>query len=504
MNKLSENTIEMKGIKKSFSGVEVLHGVDILVKQGEVHALMGENGAGKSTLVKILMGEEKLDEGSIWCQGQEVRIQKPADAHRAGLSMIHQELSLISELSITENIFAGRELRKYGIVQRKKQNETAKKILESVKLDLDPRIPVRELQTAQMQMVEIAEAVSFGAKLIVMDEPTSSITQKEMEVLFGIIKKLKQQGISFIYISHRLEEVFNIADQITVLRDGALVGSGAIEDFTEDSLISMMVGRTLNDYYPKRQGYLAESPVLEVRNLSRRGEFQNVSFDLYPGEILGLGGLVGAGRTELANVLFGLNKSESGEVRLNGEHVKIQNPRVAIKNGLALVPEDRKITGLNLIGSITENIMEVVERKHSNHCITRKKVRRLITMDTVKKLSIKINSVNQSVGKLSGGNQQKVVLGKWLLNEPEILILDEPTRGIDVGSKSEIYKLISQMASEGKAILFISSEMPELIGMCDRIAILSEGKLTGILEKEEVSQESIMKLATKSIETIRN
>ncbi len=497
----NKDIVSMTNIKKSYSNIEVLHGVSITVGEGEVHALLGENGAGKSTLVKILMGEERLDEGEVYWDGEAVKINNPGEARKIGLSMIHQELNLIPDMTIAENMFAGRELKKGCVVRTKQQNKTAGEALEKIGLELDPKMKVRELKAAHQQMIEIAKAVSFGARLIVMDEPSSSISQSESEKLFEVISDLKGKGISFIYISHRLEEIFRIADKITVLRDGTKVGGGDIDSFDNDSLIRMMVGRELKDYYPVREKLADKNVILSAKGLGRKHEFQNISFELRQGEILGFGGLVGAGRTEMVMALFGLTKLDEGEVELFGKPVRFKTARSAIAHKLALIPEDRKNVGLNLQGDITDNIMAVIDKKYSTYnCINHRK-RRKTASEMVDKLSIKISSLHQMAGKLSGGNQQKVVLAKWLLNEPEVLILDEPTRGIDVGSKAEIYKLINDMAKQGKSIILISSEMPELIGMCDRIIVLCEGKMTGVLEKEEVTQEKIMALASGSVQS---
>lgn len=492
----NKDIVHMANIKKSYSNIEVLHGVSLTVREGEVHALLGENGAGKSTLVKILMGEEKLDEGKILWDGHAIKINNPGEAQKIGLSMIHQELNLIPDMTIAENMFAGREIKKGCIVRKQQQNKATDEALKKVGLELEPKMKVRQLKTAQMQMVEIAKAVSFGARLIIMDEPTSSISQGESEKLFAVIRKLKTKGISFIYISHRLEEIFCIADRITVLRDGTMVGEGDTKSFNKNSLIRLMVGRELKDYYPVREDSSVKEVVLSAKGLSRKNEFQDIYFELRRGEILGFGGLVGAGRTEMVMALFGLTKLDSGEVELFGKPVRLKSSRNAIAHKLALIPEDRKSIGLNLQGNIIDNIMAVTEKKYSRYGCISYKNRKNAASGMVNKLSIKTGSFEQLAGKLSGGNQQKVVLAKWLLNEPDILILDEPTRGIDVGSKAEIYKLINDMSEQGKSIIFISSEMPELIGMCDRIIVLCEGKMAGVLEGEEITQERIMALAS--------
>lgn len=490
--------IHMAKIRKSFSGVEVLHGIDFSIYKGEVHALMGENGAGKSTLVKILMGELKMDSGTIQWEGEGVQIDGASRTHRHGLSMIHQELCLIPDMTIAENIFTGREISRFGVVNRREQNEQAARILQEIGLSVSPKTRICQLRTAQMQMVEIAKAVSFGAKVIIMDEPTSSISRKETETLFRIIRQLRAEEISFVYITHRIEEVFEIADRVTILRDGTRIATDSIKTFTKDDIIRRMVGHELKDYFPVRKVCPAREPILTARDLTRSGEFEGIEFSLYPGEILGFAGLIGAGRTEIASAMFGLTKLERGQISIRGKRVKFANPQAAMRRGLALIPEDRKIAGLNLTGSVRDNLLTVVEKKLSRHGWIVKSRRKKTAAEMIERFSIKAHSAEQSAGSLSGGNQQKVVLAKWLLNEPEILILDEPTRGIDVGSRTEIYRWIGEMAEKGKAVLLISSDMPELIGMCDRVAVFAEGRLTGILEKREITQERIMELASKT------
>lgn len=488
--------LKMSGIKKTYGHTEVLHGVNLEIKKGEVHALIGENGAGKSTMMKILMGEVKMDEGEIQIDGKTVRISCPADAHAKGLNMIHQELLLMPDMSVAENIFAGKELRKKIFVRKSEQEKRSQQILDDIGMNIRASDRVRNLKTAQRQMVEIAAAISFGARLIVMDEPTSSISQKETEILFGIIRRLKADGISFIYISHRMEEIFQIADSVSVMRDGSLAGCDVISNYNPDKLISQMVGRALKDYFPTHSRSDSAAVVLKVSGLSRKNEYSDISFELHRGEILGFGGLIGAGRTELVSSLFGLTKPDSGEIYLHGKRINPANTASSIRQGIALIPEDRKHAGLNLRGTIQDNITMAVEHKLKKGIFISYSERRRNAKRMVDQLSIKISSLDQLAGNLSGGNQQKVVIAKWLLEDSEVLILDEPTRGIDVGAKAEIYKLIANMSANGKSIIMISSEMSELIGMCDRIIVMYEGKLTGVLNRDEVTQEKIMELAS--------
>lgn len=491
--------IKMSGIRKKYGQIEVLHGVDLEVKKAEVHALIGENGAGKSTMMKILMGEVKMDQGTISVDGDIVKISSPNDAHTLGLRMIHQEILLVPDMAVAENIFSGVELKKWVFVKKKEQEKKAQEILDNVGIDIKATDLVRDLKTAQRQMVEIAAAVSFGARLIIMDEPTSAISQKETEILFSIIKRLKAEGISFIYISHRMDEIFQIADSVTVMRDGCFVSRDPISNYDSNKLISQMVGRDLQDYFPDHFSDVSDEVILKVDRLSRKNEYRDISFELHKGEILGFGGLIGAGRTEMVSSLFGLTKPDSGDIYLKGQKVNIRNTASAIELGIALIPEDRKHAGLNLNGNIEDNIMMAVEKKYKKGLFISYSNRRKASEEMVSQLSIKISSLKQLAGKLSGGNQQKVVLAKWLLEDSEILILDEPTRGIDVGAKAEIYKLIVNMAKAGKSIIMISSEMPELLGICDRIAVMYEGRITGVVERKEATQEKIMAYAANIV-----
>lgn len=495
-----EYVLEMKNICKSFPGVRVLEDVNLQIKPGEVHALMGENGAGKSTLMKILMGIYKADQGSIVLQGQETVIHGPKDAMSKGISMIHQELNTLLDMEVAENVFVGREILKKGfskmkIVDLDKMREETARYFREMSIDIDPKAKMRTLSVAEMQLVEIVKAISLNSKIIVMDEPTSAITEKEAQVLFAQIDRLKKQGVAIIYISHKMDEIFRISDTITVLRDGEWIGTKPASELDDNSLIKMMVGRELTDIYPKEPALIGDV-ILEVKDLSRGKKVQNVNLTLRRGEVLGIAGLVGAGRSELVETIFGLYPKTGGEIFLNGKKVDIKNPKGAIKNKIALITEDRKLTGLNLIGSVKENISIVSLSKMSKKGIIDKKRENEVAEKYIKELKIKTPNGNAIVGNLSGGNQQKVVLAKWLLDEPEIIIFDEPTRGIDIGAKRDIYLLINELAKEGKAVIVISSEMAEVMGISDRIVVMCEGELKGEIQRDEFSQELIMSYAS--------
>jgi inositol transport system ATP-binding protein len=487
----------MENISKSFPGVKALDDVSFELKKGEVHALMGENGAGKSTLMKILIGLYHQDSGNICVNGKEVKIHSPKDSLNCGISMIHQELNPVPAMSIAENIFLGREPRLFkvgGIVNKKQMNKNTVEFFKTLGLDFNPKRIMMDLSVAETQMVEIAKAISYNSDIIIMDEPTSAITDKEIEKLFNMIALLKSKGVSIIYISHKLEEIFKIADRITVLRDGTYVGTKSIDEVDKNILISMMVGREINNIFPKEAVH-AGDVVLSVKGLTKKGMFENISFELKAGEILGIAGLMGAGRTELVETIFGIRKLDKGEIYINGEKTKIKSPRDAIRQGLAIVSEDRKRAGLNLKASVKENITLVRLKEFSRLGIIKKHKEIRSVDESIRKISIKTPSRNQIVTFLSGGNQQKVIIAKWLLVSPEIFILDEPTRGIDVGAKSEIHALITALAKEGKAVIMISSELPEVMGMSDRVIILHEGKITGELKRHEFDQKKIMNFA---------
>jgi inositol transport system ATP-binding protein len=488
------NALEMKGISKSFPGVKALDCVSINVKKGSVHALMGENGAGKSTLMKILAGIYKPDRGELFLKGQKVEFNNPRDGLNYGISMIHQELSFIPELTVADNIFLGREpcFGKSMIMNKKEQRKRVLELFHQYKIDLDPDKKMSALSVSDRQMVEIVKAVSNHADIIVMDEPTSAITDREVEKLFEIIHMLTSQGKSIIYISHKMDEIFKIADDITVLRDGCFIESKLAADLNHDMLISLMVGRELKNVYQTKTAK-SENVFMEVKKLTRKGSFENISFTVHKGEVIGIAGLVGAGRTEVVESIFGVHPAHSGAIYLNQKKVIHKHPKHAINNGLALVTEDRKQTGLNLTGSVRDNISLVNLRNYSflKNIISRQNENCVVDKQ-IQALKIKTPNRNMLVKNLSGGNQQKIVIAKWLLNNPDILILDEPTRGIDIGAKAEIYKIISDFTKSGKSVIVISSEMPELFGTCDRIIVMSEGKLTGEYTRDEFDQEKIM------------
>jgi ABC-type sugar transport system ATPase subunit len=493
--------LEMSGISKSFFKVKVLDSVTLKVKPGEVHALVGENGAGKSTLMKILMGIYERDEGEILLDQQKVVFQNPRDAINSGISMIHQELNSVLDLNVAENVFLGREPRiinagGLSIVNKKEELDLTASLFEDMGVEINPRSLMRNLSVAQRQLVEIVKAISLSAKVVIMDEPTSAITEKEVKTLFDQITKLRERSVAIIYISHKMDEIFKIADRITVLRDGKLICTDSTRNFDHEKLIKMMVGREINEFYPKTP-VKCGGVALEVRGFSRKKHFRNINFELRSGEILGMAGLVGAGRSELVESIFGVTKPDSGEVIIYGQKTVIRHPNDAVRNKMALITEDRKYTGLNLVDTVEHNITIVGLKSLSRLWVINNRKEAAAADSQIKKLTIKVLSRKNRISTLSGGNQQKVVLSKWLLTEPDIIIMDEPTRGIDVGAKRDIYILMGELVKAGKAVLMISSEIPELLGLSDRILVLSEGNMTGILEKKDFSQENIMRLASK-------
>lgn len=489
--------LRMEGIDKSFPGVKVLEGVTFELKKGEVHSLLGENGAGKSTLMKILTGVYTKDQGRILLRGKEVEISSPLQAQQMGISMIHQELNLIPNLTVAENIFIGREKNfgRYGWVNTKRMNQAAKAVLERLGLDYDPTQIVGQLSVGEQQMVEIAKALSFDAEILVMDEPTAALTDREIERLFQLVNDLREQGVGIVYISHRMEELFQICDRVTVMRDGHYIGTREMNETTMDELVKMMVGRELTDRFPK-QSSVQDEVILEVKHLSSGDDYQDISFSLRKGEVLGIAGLMGAGRTEVVRGIFGADKRDQGDIYVSGEKIKIQSPDQAIQNGIALVTEDRKDQGLVLGLSVRENIALANLKKISRNGLIKHSEEKAIVEEQIDRLKIKTPDGNQLVKSLSGGNQQKVVLAKWLETHPKVLILDEPTRGIDVGAKVEIYQLMNELTKQGIGILMISSELPELLGMSDRILVMREGRITGEFTREEAKQEDIMACAT--------
>lgn len=492
-----EYILEMKDISKTFPGVTALDHVQLQIKSGEVHALMGENGAGKSTLMKILMGIYSQDAGGeILFDGKPYHVNNPREAMEKGIAMIHQELNPILDMSVYENIFVGRELRKNGLVDHKAEIEETQKLIEECSLHVSPKEILRNLTVAQCQLIEIIKAISVNAKVIIMDEPTAAITEREVEFLFDHIRRLTQKGVAVIYISHRMDEIFSICDRVSVYRDGQYIGSGDTKDLDEAQLIKMMVGREITDVFPKLEAQIGEV-IFEASHIVRAdNKVKDVSFSVRKGEILGIGGLVGAGRSELVEGIFGMHPLSSGEIRIKGKPIAVQAPKDIIKEGVALITEDRKMTGLNLSGSVNDNISMVAIRKLVQNGLYSKSKATQASKDYIQKLNIKTPSGDQIVGNLSGGNQQKVVISKWLLNDPDIIILDEPTRGIDVGAKRDIYLLLGSLVQQGKAVIMISSEIPELMGVCDRIMVMCEGNLSGEVTREEFSQERIMTLAS--------
>lgn len=501
---MAEYRLEMKGISKSFPGVKALDNVTIKVRPGTVHALMGENGAGKSTLMKCLFGIYKMDEGEVYLDGQKVQIINADDALHKGIAMVHQELQPIPERSIGENIFCGRyPMKKFlgviPVVDHKKMYVEAEQLLKDVRMEYDPKAKLGSLSVSQMQSVEIAKAVSMNAKVVILDEPTSSLTDNEVEALFRIINDLRDKGVSMIYISHKMDEILRIADDVSIMRDGQYVGTWEASELTTDMIITKMVGRELTNIYPVKDNEPGEV-VLEVNDFCsiHPKSFQHVSFKLRKGEILGLGGLVGAQRTELMEAIFGIRHIEKGDVTYKGKKLRIKRPQDAIREGIALLTEDRRATGIFGVLSIADNVAVASLDQYLDLGIVLndKKIEQLVK-DNVAKLSIKTPSSKTLIQNLSGGNQQKVIISRWLANNPDILILDEPTRGIDVGAKYEIYSIMVELAKQGKSIIMISSEMSELIGMSDRILVMCNGKLTGEVSGEEATQENIMSLATQ-------
>lgn len=493
---MSEYVLEMRHIAKSFPGVKVLDDVTLQVKPGEVHALMGENGAGKSTLMKILMGIYTADAGEVMLSGEPLLARGPREAMDKGIAMIHQELNPIMDMQVYENIYVGRELRKGILVDRKAMIRETEDLLRELGINIPAVAYMRDLSVAQCQLIEIVKAISISAKVVVMDEPTSAITEREVETLFAQIRRLKSEGVAIIYISHKMDEIFQICDTITVLRDGHFIGTDAAANMTNEQLIRMMVGRDITEVFPKAEAEIGDV-LLEVKNLSYGRQVKNVSFSLRRGEVLGIAGLVGAGRSELAETIFAMRQKSAGEILIGGKPVEIRHPKDAIRNRIALITEDRKITGLNLAGTVAENTTLVdLSRQFPGGLIDRQKENR-ITDEYIQKLSIRTPSAQQLAGRLSGGNQQKVVISKWLLSEPEIIILDEPTRGIDVGAKRDIYLLIGGLVRQGKAVIVISSEIPEVMGLSDRILVMAEGRVTGELARSDFSQERIMSYAAQ-------
>ncbi|MDI9243291.1 sugar ABC transporter ATP-binding protein [Fusibacillus kribbianus] len=487
--------LEFSGITKSFPGVKALDNVSFSVKKGTVHALVGENGAGKSTLMKILNGLYHADSGKVLLNGKEVQIRDSIHAQQLGIGMVHQELNVIGELSIAENIFLGKEPKnRLGLIDHKKLNSTAKTFLLQQKLPYSPSLKMKEMSIGEQQMIEIIKTVYFNSKIIVMDEPTSSLSESEVEKLFTKIRELKKQGSTIIYISHRLEELDEICDYLTIMRDGQFIRTVKVGEITKNEIISEMVGRTIENTYPKVKAEIGDV-ILEAKKLSNE-KIKDVSFCVKRGEILGFAGLVGAGRTEVARAVFGMDELKSGEIYMEGEKISIKTPKDAVDNGIMMVSEDRRKYGLVTKRSVLENISLPNYDRFSKTLFVNHKAEKNVSAEIIKKLSIKTPNLDTMTASLSGGNQQKIVIGKWLVASPKVFILDEPTRGIDVGAKYEIYKQMCEFAAEGMSIIMISSDLPELLGMADRIYVMSEGRITGELLGEEANQMKVMHYAT--------
>jgi rhamnose transport system ATP-binding protein len=496
---MTENILELKNMTKRFSGVEVLHEVSFSLRPGEVHALLGENGAGKSTLVKVMTGVHQPDKGEIYLDGKRVVFGDTRESRQVGIAAIYQELSLFPDLDVAENIFVGRQpTTTAGRIDWRKLYADAGKLLLSLGVHLDLKQKARSLSIAQQQMVEIARAFSINARILIMDEPTSSLTLNEVADLFRLVRRLRDEGTAIIFISHRLEELFELADRVTVLRDGSYVDTRSMKDVTRDDLIRLMVGRTITNLFPK-QDVKAGEVMLKVKNLARAGSFHDVSFELCKGEILGMAGLVGAGRTNVARAIFGVEPATAGSIQIESQEVAIMSPQQAIRLGLAYVPEDRQLHGLIPAMPITSNISLPTLFKYAQHGWLQDKAERKAAHDAALQMEVRANNMWQLARELSGGNQQKIVLSKWLCTNPRILILDEPTRGIDVGTKAAVHALMSKLAAEGMAILMISSELPEILGMSDRVIVMREGHITGHFLRAEATQEKIISAATQAV-----
>ncbi|ARO32157.1 MULTISPECIES: sugar ABC transporter ATP-binding protein [unclassified Rhizobium] len=494
----AEFLLSAEGVRKEFPGVVALDDVQFRLKRASVHALMGENGAGKSTLMKILAGIYTPDKGDIRLKGVEIQLKSPLDALENGIAMIHQELNLMPFMTVAENIWIRREPKnRFGFIDHGVMHNMTEELFARLNIDIDPDIEVRHLSVANRQMVEIAKAVSYNSDVLIMDEPTSALTEREVEHLFRIIRDLRSEGIGIVYITHKMNELFEIADEFSVFRDGRYIGTHASTDVTRDDIIRMMVGREITQMFPKEQVPIGEV-VLSVKDLCLNGVFKNVSFEVRAGEILGVAGLVGSGRSNVAETLFGVTPASSGRIELFGKPVTISSPTEAIRHQMAFLTEDRKDTGCLLILDILENMqIAVLQDKFVKGGFVQQGALEATCEDMAKRLRVKTPNLYERVENLSGGNQQKVLIGRWLLTHPKILILDEPTRGIDVGAKAEIHRLVTEMARNGVAVIMISSEMPEVLGMSDRIMVMHEGLVTGFLNRDEATQIKVMELAAR-------
>lgn len=488
--------IEMKGINKSFGSNQVLKDAGFFLKDGEVHALMGENGAGKSTLMKILTGVYTKDSGTVIVDGEEVTYKTPQEAEKAGIVFIYQEINALFDLTVEENMFMGKEItKKFGVCDKKAMREKAKEVMDKVGVSIPVDAVMSDLSVGQQQMIEICKALMVDAKVIIMDEPTAALTESETEGLFKVINQLREKGVSIVYISHRMEEIFALCDRITILRDGQYIDTKEIKDLTMDDVVQMMIGREIGERFPTRDSKIGDV-VLKVEGLTSGKLFHDVDFEVRAGEVLGVAGLMGAGRTEIMQAIFGNLKKDSGKIYINGEEVTIKNPRHAIKAGIGFVTEDRKTEGLLLEKSIAENIEIANLGKVSKGGVLKKEKQDEIVKKGIDEFRVKCFGPWHECNNLSGGNQQKVVLAKWVYTDPKILILDEPTRGVDIGAKKEIYDVINDLAAKGVAVIMVSSELPEVLGMSDRIMVIREGEVRGIIDGKEADQAKIMTLAT--------
>lgn len=488
--------IEMRGIDKLFGSNQVLKQAGFTLESGEVHALMGENGAGKSTLMKILTGVYTKDAGTVLVDGKEVNYKNPQEAEKAGIVFIYQELNVMFDLTVEENLFMGKEIHgKFGICDKKAMQKKAQEALNILGVNISPKTVMAELSVGQQQMVEICKALMADAKVIIMDEPTAALTQSETVALFKVIESLRKKGVSMVYISHRMEEIFELCDRITVLRDGSYICVKNIPETNMNEIVKMMIGREIGERYPSRNVKIGKE-VLKVKELTRKGTFHDVNFSVRAGEVLGVSGLMGAGRTEIMQAIFGNLSYESGTIEIDGKEVKISNPRQAMEHGIGFITEDRKTEGLMLDKSIRENISLCNLRRISKSSVISREAEKNMVAEAIKDLHIKCFGSYHECNNLSGGNQQKVVLAKWILTNPKILILDEPTRGVDIGAKKEIYSIINKLAAQGVAIIMVSSELPEVLGMSDNIMVVREGEVRGIISYEEANQERVMTLAT--------
>lgn len=494
---MSEMILNMKGIVKVFGGVHALSGVEFDLKEGEIHALIGENGAGKSTLMKILLGLYQADAGEIILKGKKVKFKSPAEALKSGISMIHQEISLVPEMDVSENIWLGREkkFRKNGLISKKQMTMETNKLLEKLDIQIDSSKRINELSVANMQLIELARAVSYESDIIIMDEPTSALTNKEIEILYRIVRQLSSQGTAIIFISHKLEEIYEICERVTVLRDGTFVATKKSVDIPMEQLIAMIVGRKNSQAFVK-DCYTKDEVILEVKNLTKKGVFKDINFEVRKGEVLGFSGLMGAGRTEIMEAVFGMNPADSGEIYYKGEKIENKTPAQAVKHKIGMVTEDRLRTGAIATLSVMKNETLVALNSLANTVqMYSHKAEKEFFERSANEFDVKYSSPNELIGQLSGGNQQKVIFARWLSTKPEVLILDEPTRGIDVGSKNEIYRLISKLAEQGMAILLVSSEMPELLALSDRIHVVREGQIVLSCTQKEATQVKLISYA---------